>query len=76
MGHWECFRRIRGKPFLIKKLANFVKVCKLTSFCLLGLASLLAGKTAEENVRNVERGSKIITAITQDTKLILQVSKS
>ena len=34
---------------------------------------MLVGKTAEENVRNVERGSKIITAITQDTKMILQV---
>lgn len=27
----------------------------------------------EDSVRNVERGSKIITAVTQDTKLVLQV---
>ena len=40
---------------------------------LVGLASLLAGQNPEENARNLERGSKIITAVTQDTKLILQV---
>ncbi|CAB4001430.1 Elongator complex 1 [Paramuricea clavata] len=40
-----------------------------------GLSSLLAGKTLEENVRNIERGSKIITAVTQDTKMILQMPR-
>ena len=40
----------------------------------LGIWSLLEGQQVAENVRNVERGSKIVTAVAQDTKLILQVS--
>ena len=48
----------------------------MLNFIILGLASLLSGETEEENARNIERGSKIITAVTQDTKVILQVSYS
>ena len=60
-------------PAFEKKDCNMWKLLQLLNFVVLGLASLLAGKTLEENVRNIERGSKIITAVTQDTKVILQV---
>ena len=46
------------------------------SFFNLGLPVLVEDKPhpLDENIRRVERGSRIVVAVTQDTKVVLQVS--
>lgn len=47
------------------------------SLLIVELASLSDGKTHifDETVRRVERGSRIVTCITDDTKVILQMPR-
>lgn len=46
------------------------------SFFPLGLPVLVEDKPhpLDENIRRVERGSRIVVAVTQDTKIVLQVN--
>lgn len=69
------------RQFIPKKLEIVTPVCsKLSSltFDLKGLQAALAsdGGQNDETLRRVERGSRIVTVVPQDTRVILQVSLS